>query len=129
MTKTKNQRAATHSQNIPPANPNQRNARFLEKFLTAVSVLEQYRGTVGRDKGAVEDEIEVAGFTLPVSAAETKTASDVARNKFLAMAFLHAVEKLRYGTLLDELENDFTKGTDNYPDSATRAYHLVVNHK
>jgi hypothetical protein len=97
-------------------------ARFLEKFLTAVSVLEPYGGTIGRDEGAVEDEIEVEGFTLPASAAETKTALDVARNKFIAMAFLRAVDKIPYGKLLDELENDFIKGTDNYPESVTRAY-------
>jgi hypothetical protein len=103
--------------------------RFLEKFLTAVSVLEQYGGTIGRDEGTIEDEIEEADFTLSVSAAETKTASDVARNKFLAMTFIHAVDKLRYGKILDKLENDFTKGTDNYPESVTRAYHLVVNHR
>jgi hypothetical protein len=104
-------------------------ARFLEKFLTAVSVLEQYGGTIERYEGAVEDDIEIAGFTRPKSAAETKAALDVARNKFLAMAFLHAVKKLRYDKLIDELEKDFTKGTNNYPYNVTRAFHLVVNHK
>jgi hypothetical protein len=60
---------------------------------------------------------------------ETKQSSDVARSKFIAMASLYTVDKQRYGKLLDELENDFTKGTDNYPDSVTKAYNLVVNHK
>jgi hypothetical protein len=45
------------------------------------------------------------------------------------MVYLLAVDKQRYGKLLDELENDFTKGTYNYPDSVTKAYNLVVNHK
>jgi hypothetical protein len=62
-------------------------------------------------------------------AEETKQASDVVRSKFLAMVFLYAVDKQRHGKLLDELENDFTKGTDKYPDSVTKAYNLVVNHK
>jgi hypothetical protein len=104
-------------------------ACFLEKFLTCVAVLEQYGGTIGRDQGAVEDEIEAAGYTILATAEETKQASDIARSKFLAMSYLLMVDKQRYGKLLDELENDFTKGTDNYPDSVTNAYNLVVNHK
>jgi hypothetical protein len=30
---------------------------------------------------------------------------------------------------LDELENDYTKGVDHYPDTITKAYTLVVNFK
>jgi hypothetical protein len=104
-------------------------ARFLEKILTGVSVLEQYGGTIGRDEGAVEDEIVTAGYTKPASIAETTAASDTSRSKSLAMSYLYAIDRHRYGTLLDELENDFTKGTENYPDSVTRAYNLVVNYK
>jgi hypothetical protein len=105
------------------------NARFLEKFLTSVSILEQYGGTLGRDEGGIEDEITEAGYTLPASDMETKTASDTARDKFLGMAFMISVDRYRYGTLLDELENDMTKGTDNYPVTVTKAYTLVVNPK
>jgi hypothetical protein len=79
-----------------------RDARFQEKFLTAVSVMEQYGGTIGRDQGAGEDKIDKVGYTQPVSVAETTAASEVSRNKFLAMAFLHAVYKLWYGKLLTQ---------------------------
>jgi hypothetical protein len=105
------------------------NARFLEKFLTCVSILEQYGGMVGREEGGIEDEITEAGYTLPASDMETKAASDTARDKFLGMAFMISVDRYRYGTLLDELENDMTTGTDNYPATVTKAYTLVVNHK
>jgi hypothetical protein len=105
------------------------NVHFLEKFLTSVSVLEQYGGGVGRDEGGIEDEIAEAGYTMPVSDKETKTASDTARDKFLGVEFMHAVDRYRYGTLLDELENDMTKGTNNYPVNITKTYTLVVNHK
>jgi hypothetical protein len=105
------------------------NAGFLEQFLTSVEVLEQYGGTIGKDEGAIEDEIVAAGYTAPASVAERETASNTAREKFLAMSFLYAVDKFRYGKLLDELENDFTKGVDHYPDTITKAYTLVVNFK
>jgi hypothetical protein len=84
------------------------NARFLEKFLTSVSVLEQYGGTLGRDEGGIEDDIAKGGYTMPASDKETQTASDTARDKFLGMAYMLSVDRYRYGTLLDELENDTT---------------------
>jgi hypothetical protein len=104
-------------------------ARFLEKFLTSVSVLEQYGGTLSRDEGGIEDKIAETGYTMPVSDKETKTASDTARDKFLGMAYMLLFDGYRYGTLLDELENGMTNGTDNYPVNVTNAYTLVVNHK
>jgi hypothetical protein len=97
------------------------NAGFLEQFLTSVSVLEQYGGTIGKDEGAIEDGIVAAGYTAPASATERETSSNTMREKFLAMSFLYAVDKFRYGKLLDELENDFTKCVDHYPDTITKA--------
>jgi hypothetical protein len=105
------------------------NTGFLEQFLTSVSVLEQYGGTIGKDEGAIEDGIVAAGYTAPASATERETSSNTMREKFLAMSFLYAVDKFRYGNMLDELENDFTKGVDHYPDTITKAYTLVVNFK
>jgi hypothetical protein len=99
------------------------NACFLENFLTSVSLLEQYGGAVVRNEGAIEDEITESGYTITVSDNETKTASDTARDKFLVQ------DRYRYGTLLDRLENDMTKGMDNYPVNVVQAYTLVVNHK
>jgi hypothetical protein len=66
---------------------------------------------------------------MPASNKETQTASDTARDKFLGMAYMISVDRYRYGTLLEELENDMTKGTDNYPVNVTKAYTLLVNHK
>jgi lipopolysaccharide biosynthesis protein len=68
------------------------NARFLEKFLTSVSVLEQYGGTLGRDEGGIEDDIAEAGYTMPASDKATQTASDTARDKFLDMAYMISVD-------------------------------------
>jgi hypothetical protein len=79
------------------------NARFLEKFLTSVSVLEQYGGTLGRDEGVIEDKIAEAGYTMPASDKDTQTASDTARDKLLGMAYIILVDRYQYGTLLDEL--------------------------
>ena len=43
--------------------------------------------------------------------------------------FLHQRDRHRYGKLLEELENDFTKGNDDYPVTLVNAYHLLSEYK
>jgi hypothetical protein len=44
--------------------------------------------------------------------------------------FLHQSDRRQYGKLLEELENDFTKGNDDsYPDTLVKAYHLLSEYK
>ena len=43
--------------------------------------------------------------------------------------FLHQSNRRRYGKLLVELENDFTKGNGDYPDTLVKAYHLLSEYK
>ena len=43
--------------------------------------------------------------------------------------FLHQSDRRRYDKLLEELENDFTKGNDDYPQTLVKAYHLLCEYK
>jgi hypothetical protein len=52
-----------------------------------------------------------------------------AKEKYLTVAFLSASDKSRYGKVLEDLENDFMKGTNNYLKTLTSAYNLMVNYK
>jgi hypothetical protein len=47
--------------------------------------------------------------------------------KYLAVEMLGSLDKLRYGKLCEDLENNFTKGSKNFPVSATNAYNLFTN--
>ena len=48
---------------------------------------------------------------------------------YQATMFLHQSDRRRYGKLLEELENDFTKGNDDYPQTLVKAYHLLCEYK
>jgi hypothetical protein len=48
---------------------------------------------------------------------------------YQATMFLHQSDRRRYGKLLEELENDFTKGNDDYPQTLVKAYHLLSEYK
>jgi hypothetical protein len=52
-----------------------------------------------------------------------------AKELCLAMAFLLQCNRRRYGKLLKELKNDFTKGHMNYPPDMVKAYQLLNEYK
>jgi hypothetical protein len=60
---------------------------------------------------------------------QLRDATKAATDKCLAITFLSGADKARYVKLLEDLENDFTKGSNYYPTSVTSAYNLLVNYK
>ena len=44
----------------------------------------------------------------------TKALNEQAQEMYLACAFISQADPKRYGRLKEELENDYTKGTDSY---------------
>jgi hypothetical protein len=63
--------------------------------------------------------------TAPTAGAATdelNAARDGAIEEYLAIAFLMGADRNRYGKLIEDLENAFTQGQDNYPRTVTGAY-------
>ena len=48
---------------------------------------------------------------------------------YLVCAFVINSDLRRYGRLIKELENDYTKGNDNYPRNMVKAYQLLNEYK
>jgi hypothetical protein len=107
------------------------NAQYLEKFQTNVAVVEQFGGNIDRNAGAVRAELEMAGFIDQTTAGnEEKLAyTQRAKDKYLAVAFLYSADKEQYTKLLEDLENAYLYGTNNYPVNITSAYNLLVHYK
>ena len=51
--------------------------------------------------------------------------NEQAQEMYLACAFILQADPKRYGRLKEELENDYTKGTDSYPQDMVKAYQLL----
>ena len=61
---------------------------------------------------------------------DEKTAVDEkASNMYLSIAFLQQSDRRHYAKLSEDLENDYTKGNDNYPRDVTKAYQLLNDYK
>ena len=56
---------------------------------------------------------------------ELKMIETTAQEIYLACAFVISYELRRYGRLIEELENNYTKGNDNYPRNMVKAYQFL----
>jgi hypothetical protein len=106
------------------------NASYLEKFSNCVSVIEQFGGELGVESEGVKAELILNNIDLEnASEVQVIAATVVARDKCLVVAYLSGSDKNRYGSLVEDLENDYTKGNNNYPETLNAAYNLVVNYR
>jgi len=51
------------------------------------------------------------------------------RNRTIAVGFLKGLNRKKYYGLYADLENQYARGTNQYPDDITSAYNLLLNHK
>ena len=56
---------------------------------------------------------------------EWKTINAAAIEIYLSCAFVIASDPNRYERLVEELENDYTKGNNKYPTNMVKAYQLI----
>ena len=52
-----------------------------------------------------------------------------AQQLYLATAFILGADRNKYGQLIENLENDYLQGQNNYPQTLTGAYNLLTNWK
>jgi len=93
---------------------------FLEEFTALVDTIEHYDGCIGHDTALID-------YEMTVTTLEAKKKG--ARDKLLAMDFLKKAPKARYGLLLTELDNLFSRGADQYPKDLVEAHALLVNYQ
>jgi len=105
---------------------NMSTADYMQQFRTQLDVLKAAGGDICLHPGMIEDELELMCVKNP-SDAERKEATTKARDRFEGMLFLFKCYKGTYGALVQELKNDYNKGSNNYPESATASYDLLIH--
>ena len=63
-----------------------------------------------------------------LSDSDRQAEPEAAKRRYLGVAMLCGADQGRYGNLVEELQNDFTKGNRNYPANTTKAYNLLLNY-
>jgi hypothetical protein len=126
-----------HAFYTPYQGADETNANYMSKFQNSIKVIQHYGGNIGDDKALVYEELKTVigskdpDFLENATDEEVASAKTIARQKAHAIIFLKRADKARYGLLVMELENQFTRGTDQYPKNVTETYaetyNLLVN--
>ena len=111
---------------------NMTNHEYLQRFQNLVDVVSAYSGQL-YDRSIlniIQERLHpgVLAYTL-LTEVQKLIVNSSASELYQATMFLHQSDRRRYGKLLEELENDFTKGNDDHPDTFVKAYHLLSEYK
>ena len=104
------------------------NPDYLDKFMNFTEMAESYGGTL-HDAAVFRIALLTSNLraTPEADLDEDKRAKikAAAREIYLSCAFIVASDHKRYDRLVAELENDYTKGNNNYPTNMVKAYQLI----
>jgi len=102
---------------------------YYEVFLIMKENISRYGGNFGDQKAVIKSLMEKDNVVYETATDdELKHYAPLAREKFLATAFLLGGRLDTYGNLVTDLENDFLKGHDSFPNSVSESYHLMANY-
>ena len=83
------------------------NLKYLETFNNKISFIESYVGYIGTDLGVSKEEL--AGLLNP-SDPDSQAAAESKKMKYFEAEMICGSDQVIYVNLVEELQNDFTKG-------------------
>jgi len=101
---------------------------YFERVRNVVDVIKSLGGSLVDDMHLPDELPEVrprSGYTNEQRA----SAREKIQNKTIAYGILVRADRSRYGKLIEEIENDYLKGNNDYPKTPTEAYNLLVNYR
>jgi len=101
---------------------------YFERVRNVVDVIKSLGGSLVDDMHLADELPDVRprnGYTKEQQA----EAREKIENKTIAYGILVRADRSRYGKLIEEIENDYLKGNNDYPKTPTEAYNLLVNYR
>jgi len=105
--------------------------KYLEVFQVQVENIKRYGGSFGNHVVYIRELMSRDDLDYSDIEEDSEIMSkyeDQASMKFLAIAFLLGGRVEIYGDLFTDLENDYLKGRDFFPDTVTEAYNLMSSY-
>ena len=105
-------------------------ATYLEQFQNMVEVIEHCGGSVGLKPHLIDKALDEQGTSCTgATATELDQAVEVAKDRYLACAFLMSADHNRFRRLVEDLENLFTRGKDQWPWDLASTYSYLLHWK
>jgi hypothetical protein len=110
---------------------------YYDEFNSMVLTAKESGATIGAHPGDIQEALKIDAIDANnPSDVERIAATKTATDRYLAVAFLLGADKLRYGTLVEEIENEYLRNKGNsstagtYPTTmAEQAYDYLCNYK
>jgi hypothetical protein len=109
------------------------NNEYYDKFKDLVSNAERLGSNIGNHTSRVDAILqaipEIAAGGREATEAERTQAQETVKDQYLAVMFLINSDKKHYDALVQDIENEYTRGSDTYPTSLSAAYDYIVNYR
>jgi hypothetical protein len=112
------------------------NQEYLDEFNSMVITAEEKRTTMGTHPSGVTEALNSPAVKADnPTDAERETGIKSTMDRFLAVAFLLGADCFRYGTLVEEIENNYLRNkggsssAGTYPTTVAEAYNYLCNYK
>ena len=102
------------------------NSDYLEKLRDLVEVYEHLSGEPGISKARIDSLLIDPELADNDDRQDAKTK---AREEYLAVLLLTKSDPKRYGSLVTNVENVYTRGQNGYPTTVSGAYDMLINYK
>jgi hypothetical protein len=112
---------------------------YMEYFTALVGVVETYGGTYGNKPGLLREQLIKQGVSMAdvdktvvnggLNAAKIKKALVMTRECYLSCMILQGSDNSRFYQVKTDLQNDMTKGTNNFPKTVLQTTCLLSNYK
>jgi uncharacterized membrane protein YgcG len=106
------------------------NNEYYERFKDLVTNADRLGGDIGGHSDRIDTLLEEIAVDpdMPTDV-ERDQARARAKDQYLAIMFLMNSDRARYGSLIRDVENEYTRGSDSYPTSLSAAYDYLVNYR
>ena len=104
---------------------------YYDRFKNQVEVIENNGGELGTEKELLQQD----NIFKNLSESEKRDDDNIneakarTREKFLAYGILAGCDKRRFGSLTEDLENNYTLGDNKYPITMQKSYEYIMNYK
>ena len=105
---------------------------YLDRFMNLVDMVESYDAKLydqAMFKIAQDSTVYSTTAEADLQDEKIKMIETTAQEIYLACAFVINSNLRQYGRLIEELENEYTKGNDNYPHNMVKSHQLLNEYK
>jgi len=103
---------------------------YMDRYENGVQVIKHIGGKLPVYDSLVDADLKTRGLERDsATAAEVEKSEETARERQLAMGYILGCDRVRYGKLIEDLENQHTQGIKSFPQTLSEAYTLANNWK